>query len=906
MLKQFWFQTHWLIGITAGIVLAVVGATGALLSFETDIVTWLNSDVRGVTPRESPPLAPPELLKRIQEANPAKKINALNVSNDPAVAARVTFANPRAGGERRQGPPGRGRRGEMHYVDPYTGSLIAGDGNKGEGFFQTTRSIHRWLTAGELGSRDIGKQIVGASTMLLVVLALSGLYLRWPRSVGNWRVWLTFDFALKGRSFLWHLHAILGTWVLVLYLAMALTGLYWSYDWYRDGLYTLTGTERPPERGREQRPAREGADLRSGSGAEGQAREFGSEAQRTARGSEGTGARRGMDVERGARKSVGGERGVQRAPDIGVAWAAFTQAAGEGSYSTANIDLSHGDRVEIRYLGAEPPHERAFNTIEIDSKSGAVLKSETYAGKRAGAKLMASIFPLHSGSFFGLPGIVLYIVASLAMPVFAITGWMLYLDRRKKKYVARATARDVITAKRGAAEDLLIGFASQAGFARQLAWQTAGSLQSAGVNVQVHSLAKLGSEQLARFRRALFVVSTFGEGEPPDEARGFARRIMCGSMPLQDMKFGLLALGDRQFRTFCAFGQSLEGWLRKQGAQPLFPRVEVDCGRPEALVEWQERLGELTGGRVLEPFAEAHFDRWRLVERKLINAGSAGGPMYHIELEPADPKLLSWEAGDIAEILVPAQSRYSMRDDGPATHDAAASTEVSGPLHASRAQGAGPVAATRSAMRAELHSELDVRREFSIASVPDDGRIHLVVRQVRKADGTLGAASGWLTELAPRDAFIKLRIRGNPLFQAPPFDAPLILVGNGTGIAGLRSHLKARELNGGQRAWLIFGERNERHDYLYRKEIEAWRDTGVLERVDLVFSRDQAERRYVQHVLSAHAASVKEYVRQKGAIIVCGSLEGMAPGVESALNEIFGEEGLMRLVSEGRYRRDVY
>ncbi len=103
--------------------------------------------------------------------------------------------------------------------------------------------------AGEIGNQQVGKQLVGASTLLCVMLALSGLYLRWPRRITNWRSWLTFDPALKGRSFLWHLHAVIGTWVLVVFLLMSLTGLYWSYDWYRNGLYAMAGVERPAPRG---------------------------------------------------------------------------------------------------------------------------------------------------------------------------------------------------------------------------------------------------------------------------------------------------------------------------------------------------------------------------------------------------------------------------------------------------------------------------------------------------------------------------------------------------------------------------------------------------------------------------------------------------------------------------------
>jgi len=911
MFKQVWFQTHWVIGITAGVVLAVVGVTGGLLSFETQILDWLNSDVRIVSPRPESALAPAELVKRIAAANPQRQITALSVSSDPTAAVKVTFARPRTADKGSSRPPGRGSRGEARYADPYSGALIEGNGAKGEAFFQGTRSLHRWLTAGDFGNRDVGKQIVDASTVLLVVLAFSGLYLRWPRSAGNWRSWLKLDFALQGRSFLWHLHAVMGTWMLALYVVMALTGLFFGYDWYRDGLYSLTGTPRPAPRGEMSREM-SGRD----------------QIGRTAMISRGQSAR--GDISDNARSARGqSERRAGATPDLTAAWTAFLRASASDGYSIANLDLARGKRVEIRYLAAKAPHIRAFNTFEVDSISGAVLKNERYAAKPAGAKLVASMFPLHTGSFFGLPGLVIYMIASLGMPLFAITGWMLYLDRRKKKYAARATARELVATKSKTltnTHDLLIGFASQAGLARQLAWQTADSLQSAGVNVQVHSLAKLGSEQLSTFKRALFVVSTFGEGEPPDEARGFERKIMKGSMPLTNMKFGLLALGDRQYRTFCAFGQALDGWLRRQGAQPMFPRVDVDCGRPEALFQWQERLGELTGSAG-SAWIEPQFERWRLVNRQLLNAGSIGAPMYLIELQPADSKNLSWQAGDIAEILAPPD-----RDNGP-TAAVASIAAVGEPAKAVFQLATGDLRPATAA---------NARREYSIASIPEDGRLQLVIRQLQRRDGALGLGSGWLTKHAPLDTFVKLRVRANPTFHAPDRDAPLILIGNGTGIAGLRSHLKARAHRKGKGVWLIYGERNEQYDYLFRREIEAWLATGTLERLDLAFSRDQpeqhyglhsaeplyaqhqaenlsvqrwterpnvqnqADRLYVQNIVIARAEIVTEWIRRGAAILVCGSLEGMAPGVESALHQVLGEPELARLAAEGRYRRDVY
>ena len=134
----------------------------------------------------------------------------------------------------------------------------------------------------------------------------------------------------------------------------------------------------------------------------------------------------------------------------------------------------------------------------------------------------------------------------------------------------------------------------------------------------------------------------------------------------------------------------------------------------------------------------------------------------------------------------------------------------------------------------------------------------------------------------------------------------MILIGNGTGLAGLRAHLKARAAVGAHRNWLLFGERNAAADRLHADELDAWQTTGVLERLDLVFSRDGHPQRYVQDALHAHAGTLRAWVDEGAALYVCGSLEGMAPGVDAALNEILGQSRMTALADAGRYRRDVY
>lgn len=405
-------------------------------------------------------------------------------------------------------------------------------------------------------------------------------------------------------------------------------------------------------------------------------------------------------------------------------------------------------------------------------------------------------------------------------------------------------------------------YASQTGFAQQLAEQTFASLQSAGHATALLSLRAVGLDTLQRSQRILFVVSTTGEGDAPDPAAGFVRTVLGHSVTLANLRYAILALGDREYDNFCAFGHRLDTWLRHQGAHPLFDVVEVDNGDAAALRHWQHQLGVLTGEPDLPDWETPRYERWRLSQRRLLNEGSAGGPCFHIALQPLDAAR-TWTAGDIAEID-PRNSTWEAHGNAALPH-----------------------------------------REYSIASLPEDGAIELLVREMRRPDGAAGLGSGWLTHDAPLDSEVALRIRGNSNFHPPTDAVPLLLIGNGTGLAGLRAILKSRIAAGQRRNWLLFGERNATCDYFYRDEIERWQRAGFIEQLDVVFSRDQPERRYVQHRLLERTELVREWL-DSGAVYVCGSLEGMAPGVDAALQQILGAAALESLAAAGRYRRDVY
>ncbi|MES2899129.1 MAG: sulfite reductase subunit alpha [Pseudomonadota bacterium] len=409
----------------------------------------------------------------------------------------------------------------------------------------------------------------------------------------------------------------------------------------------------------------------------------------------------------------------------------------------------------------------------------------------------------------------------------------------------------------GAPADWLVAYASQTGTGEYLAGQTVATLQTGGLAARSISLEHLDAAGLRGAQRILFIASTYGEGDAPDSGASFARMLSNAQPALGQLHYAVLALGDSSYAHFCGFGRGLDQLLQARGAQPLFPLIEVDRVAPPAIAEWRRNLSCLAGASDAPDWSAPGYGRWRIATRTHLNPGSAGAPVYDIELTPLDGALPVWEAGDLAQLSAPAEPGFP--------------------------------------------------REYSIASTCSEGSLRLLVRLHLRDDGSRGVASGWLCEGAAPGQSIALRVRVHQRFRlGDNAERPLILIGNGTGIAGLRAHLKARIDMGKYDNWLLFGERNEAHDFHYWREIQDWHVNGQLGSLGLAFSRDGGEARYVQHLLAQHRAALRAWVARGAAIYVCGSLDGMAGGVHQQLVEALGEERVIELADSGRYRRDVY
>lgn len=448
------------------------------------------------------------------------------------------------------------------------------------------------------------------------------------------------------------------------------------------------------------------------------------------------------------------------------------------------------------------------------------------------------------------PAVRQWVAGALAVIYAALCVAIIWRERQRRK-----TKSDLALAAQNSPV-WLVAYASQTGMAEAIAVETGRRLHQVGLSASVVELNAVSAEQLMRAERALFVVSTYGEGDAPDNAALFASHVMAQVLELGQLHFGVLALGDASYLHYCGFGRALERWLLNGQAQPLQARIEVSCGDPVALASWQGLLSHLAGSSDAPDWTAPAFETWHLLSRECLNPDSQGAPLYELRLRPMQGELPDWASGDLAQLCV---------------------------------------------------SEQEVRpREYSIASVPEEGHLRLLVRLHRDAQGNVGQSSGWLATAAIGSA-VQLRVRPHRMFRlGENAERPLILIGNGSGLAGLRGHIKARALADRHDNWLIYGERNVQNDAIWSDELETWRSTGVLRRLDRVFSRDGQSRRYVQHVLQERSDSLRQWVADGAAIYVCGSRSGMAEEVDAVLIEALGEAAMTSLLQAGRYRRDVY
>ena len=522
--------------------------------------------------------------------------------------------------------------------------------------------------------------------------------------------------------------------------------------------------------------------------------------------------------------------------------------------------------------------------------------------------------------------------------------------------------------------------ASQTGHAREVADKLHAALAEQGINAKRISAADYKPKTIADEQVLLLVTSTQGEGEPPEEALSLHRLLFGKKAPpLPALRFAVCGLGDSSYPDFCQAGKDFDTRLAELGGERLAPRADCDVDYQATAAAWiadlVPRLAALQPAAPRTPTAAAPatpaaYDRDHpftapLLARQKITGRHSTKDVRHIELDLAGSGI-NYQAGDALGVWCendPARVDAilaALKLDGVTVIDGKtlreqlirereisqntpqfvqgyAALAKSADLDAEIAtHGAAPYAANTplDAIVARYPAAITAEqlltllrpltpRLYSIASAPEEvgEEVHLTVGVLHyEHDGERysGAASGYLGERLPEDGAARVFVEPNPNFRLPDDDnAAIIMIGNGTGIAPFRAFMQARvarEAPG--KNWLVFGNPHFTEDFLYQTEWQGWQKDGFLHRYSLAWSRDQAEKVYVQDKLREEAASVWQWLKDGAYVYVCGDAARMAKDVERALLDIIAGEGGMdadaaadyldELRQARRYQRDVY
>jgi sulfite reductase (NADPH) flavoprotein alpha-component len=502
----------------------------------------------------------------------------------------------------------------------------------------------------------------------------------------------------------------------------------------------------------------------------------------------------------------------------------------------------------------------------------------------------------------------------------------------------------------GPEKTLLFLYGSQTGTSEALAARFAKESKKLGFTSRALCMEEFGKLDLAAERRIAVVTSTYGEGEMPDNAQSFWDFLGSEKAPrLDSVEFSVLALGDTNYAKFCQAGKDFDSRLEQLGGRRVHDRVDCDVEYEAKSKSWFDGLLKALSNSALqaaakeeiklppEPPAPAYskanpFPARLRTNRRLNGEGSSKDTRhFEIVLEGSG---LAYEVGDALGVVPSNCPEF-----------------VSEILAASGLDGEEPVkgpSGKEKPLRLALAEEYDLKpfvaelphccataddliaslrrippRLYSISSSPKmhPGEVHLTVGVVRfehNGRPRKGACSTFLADRAVADTPVPVFVHQSPGFKLPKDPtAPIIMVGPGTGVAPFRAFLEERRVTGATgRNWLLFGDQREATDFLYKDELSAWRDDGFLTRLDTAFSRDQAEKVYVQNRMLENAYEIWTWLEEGAYFYVCGDASRMAKDVDAALHEVgriaagLSPEAangyIAKLKAAKRYCRDVY
>jgi sulfite reductase (NADPH) flavoprotein alpha-component len=531
---------------------------------------------------------------------------------------------------------------------------------------------------------------------------------------------------------------------------------------------------------------------------------------------------------------------------------------------------------------------------------------------------------------------------------------------------AVATAVETATPATPAINKITIAYGTETGNSKKLAGDFAAKAKKKGINAKLVGLEQYRLGDLTKEEYFFAVISTQGDGEPPAAAKKFYDHIHQGSLKLERLKYGVLALGDTSYPLFCKAGEDVDHQLHKAGGQRIVTLEKCDTDYESQAGKWFETvLQQLSTPAASPSAAPAPAVAARPTGKKIytgtvlanINLNDRGSAKktHHLEIaaeavdyQPGDALGLIPEnpAAIVDAILAvtgvdPNRKLTIRQEEATIGHllrkklNIVYLPERVVKKYAAIVQ--QDIPETRIGLldllkiypvrdAAQFHEVVSILeptapRLYSIASSPEahSGEIHLTVtRDSFSVNGETkhGLCSDLLSQLSP-DQSLDFYIHKNLQFRLPSEEKDVIMIGPGTGIAPFRSFLAHRDSQGASgRNWLFFGDQHFTTDFLYQTDLQNWVDTGVLTRLNTAFSRDQNEKVYVQHRMRREAAELYRWLEEGAYVYVCGAKEPMSVDVEGTLLDIIRQEGkktptqaeawLDELKEAGRYVKDVY
>ena len=518
-------------------------------------------------------------------------------------------------------------------------------------------------------------------------------------------------------------------------------------------------------------------------------------------------------------------------------------------------------------------------------------------------------------------------------------------------------------------------WASQTGNAQALAEQFAKRLRDAGMTVELSAMSDFPASKLSSTQTLALISSTFGDGDPPDNGEGFWHSLRTADTRLESLRYAVLALGDANYEQFCNHGKQLDQRLLELGATRLLERVDCDTefqALADAwLVRFQHTLNPAKPVAVTAPSTPAGKTKLhasRLLLNRHLNPQSPHKETRQFALELADSEL-TYEAGDalgvrprncpelVSELLeltrLGANTCVNIDTFGDVALQQALTQhyEIARPssetlaLIAERSANPGLKHLLDPEHKAELKHWLwgrqlaDVLHEYPIDCSADEllstlkrlqprlysiassakahpHEVHLTVAAVRYGKRK-GVSSTFLADRAS-DAEVPVFVQPSKHFRTPSDgDVPMIMIGPGTGVAPFRAFLQERRALGHQgRNWLFFGEQHAASDFYYQDELQGMQHDGLLTHLSLAFSRDQAQKVYVQDRIREHGAELWRWLQDGARLYICGDASHMAKDVDLALRQIAHTHGGLgvedavdywrQMSEQKRYLRDVY